>query len=123
MTVARQVSHVPVAWQVFVEDSGEFDYYVFTDEYEANTTADENDTEAIPLYAAPTSDAIEALRAEVAALSKDAVDARRYHYLKKCFRVFSLNMDGQHSYCLSHMDARGPSLDAAIDAMLPGEKP
>lgn len=45
-------------------------------------------------------------------------DAERYRHIKKMFRVFSLHIDGKHSYTPTGEFARmkGPSLDAAIDA-------
>jgi len=47
-------------------------------------------------------------------------DAERYRHIKPFFRVFSLHIDGQHSYAVSAPFARlrGPNIDAAIDASI-----
>ena len=56
---------------------------------------------------------------KIAALEADAA---RYRELKKHIRTFSLKTDGQHVYSASGTLAnlRGPTLDAALDAMKGG---
>lgn len=58
------------------------------------------------------------ITARPAAPSPDAEDAARYRWLRSRFRVFGLNIDGQHGWCTTGDVGRirGPSLDAAIDA-------
>lgn len=50
-------------------------------------------------------------------------DAARYRWLRPHFRTFSLDMGGQHLYCIDSNIGRirGPSIDAAIDAAMKGE--
>jgi len=48
-------------------------------------------------------------------------DAERYRHIKPFFRVFSLHIDGEHSYAVRSAPfarLRGPSIDAAIDASI-----
>lgn len=61
-----------------------------------------------------------ALEAERDALRRDA---ERYVWLRKRFRVFGLNIDGQHHWCPTGEVGRiqGPTLDAAIDAAMEGK--
>lgn len=66
-------------------------------------------------------DIADALQAKVEAAE---LDAKRYRWLQKHFRIFSLDMGGNHSYCLTRWpnEARGPTLSAAIDAAMGADK-
>lgn len=72
---------------------------------------------------AKLADAIPALLDRLDAAERDAA---RYRWLRPCFRTFSLDMGGQHRYCVNSNIGRirGPSIDAAIDAAIAaqGEK-
>lgn len=68
--------------------------------------------------------AVNALPALLDALEGAMVDAERYRWVRKRFRIMSLDISGQHGYVPTGEIGRikGPSFDAAIDAAREKEK-
>jgi len=70
-----------------------------------------------------TDEAFKDLRDKLRVLTTDRdafkADAERWQAVKPLFRVMSLDMSGNHTWVLSHHGLlKGPSIDAAIDALM-----